>query len=142
MPKLMLTEFMASVVFTIVWDKYQGSQFQKGLNLKFEELRDLIFEMDSEEIENFAQEIDFNVHDHVLEHVEDHHQEIGLADWSLDELRGMVSSSEWEDLVGGDLGENIEYWYGTHIPDTDIFDATREHLLEFHKYAYIRRLMI
>ena len=75
---------MGGLALGLVWDLYQGSQLKKELELKFEELREYILQMSPGEANDFAQKIGFEVHDHILEFVEDHHQEIGLEDWSID----------------------------------------------------------
>ena len=137
-----MIEFLLGVAFTVTWDYYQASSMKKELKLTVEELRNYISGLTQEEAEYFTQEIGMDVYDHVLEHVEDHHNEVDLENWEYEDLLDAVDGSEWEDLVGGDLGDDIKHWYGTHIPDVSMWDASREDLIEFHKYAYLRRLML
>jgi len=82
------------------------------------------------------------VEDHsVMEAIEDHHEEIGLKEMTHDQLLGLVDSSEWDDLVAAGYSEDIPYWHGQHIECVAFYDASREDLLEFHKWASYWRVM-
>ena len=67
--------------------------------------------------------------------------DLRIQDLSIEELNAGIINSDWEDLVGGDLGDDIPHWHGQHIPYTEQFEATREDLIEFKKFQHYYWLM-
>jgi len=145
----MVLELMGGIAIGFGWDMWREKKAEGKLRETLAEFDarseaqwvDRIRSMNKSDIINYLEAMDLDIGDEVMEWVNEHHEDLGLQDMSYDELQRLVDNSEWEDLVGGDLGDDIPHWYGTHIPDTEQFEASREHLIDFHKYAYYWRLM-
>jgi len=91
----------------------------------------------------FENNIIAEIHDEIMDFVDEHHQEIGLFEMNRDELLELVDSSEWERLVEGDYMESddLTHWHGSHIEPGLFYEASYDDLIEFHKYSYYWRLL-
>ena len=137
----MVVELIAAFLLGAAWDLCLGYREGKKWARDFEEFEQKILGMTHSEVTSFIEEIGLDIEVEVMHTVDEHHEECGLQDMEYEELQRLVDNSEWEDLVGGDLGDDIPHWHGTHIPDTEQSEASREHLLDFHKYSYYWRIM-
>ena len=102
-----------------------------------EDLKSILEDMSYSELISFGNSIGFPWSEYVMDQVtSDLFEDLMIQDMPKDELQSMIINSDWEDLVGGDLGNDIPYWHGHHIPNTEQYEASREHLIDFIKFQH------